>query len=207
MSRNSLILERAASENTSPARLEAIPRSGDYLDLIRRLFQSHSVVAVVDSGSGSRGPEACRGIAAELAASGNRVVIVQVDALLRTDPLPAITACQPGRVPNVSLWPSTAGAPVEFFQSPMPAPSSGNWLGLLRRDFDAVLLDCPPLETAPATAPAIVAMADATLLVVEAGCTTAITGPWLWILGYSSRRSPLFYAARVQREHVEGCLE
>jgi len=161
MSRNSLILERQASQTTSPALAEAVPHSGEYLNLIRRLFQSHSVVAVVDSGSGSRGPEACRGIAAELAASGNRVVIVQVDALLRTSQLPDLTDCLPGRVPNVSLWPSTVGAPVEFFQS--PAPPAGNWLGSLRRAFDAVLLDCPPAATA------IAAMADSTVLVVEAG--------------------------------------
>lgn len=171
MSRNSLILERAALENTSPALLEAIPSSGEYLDLIRRLFQSHSVVAVVDGGAGSRGPEACRGIAAELAASGNRVVIVQVATLLRMSQFPDATACLPGRVPNVSLWPSTVGAPVEFFQSPAPAPPAGNWLGSLRRNFDSVLLDCPPVETAPA-AVAIAAMADGAVLAIEACRTT-----------------------------------
>lgn len=173
MSKNALVLERtesAASGSTRQPTISEAPRSGEYLDLIRRLFQSHSVVAVVDSGSGSRGPEACRGIAAELAASGNRVVIVQVDALLRTGQFPDATACLPGQVPNVSLWPSTAGAPVEFFQPPAPAPSAGNWLGSLRRDFDSVLLDCPPVETAPAAA-AIAAVADAAVLVVEAGRT------------------------------------
>jgi Mrp family chromosome partitioning ATPase len=41
----------------------------------------------------------------------------------------------------------------------------------LRRDFDAVLLECPPVETAPAAA-AIAAMADATVLVIEACRTT-----------------------------------
>jgi hypothetical protein len=169
MSKNALILEKAASK--TPALFEAVPTSGEYLDLIRSLFQGRSVVAVVDSGSGSRAPEACRGIAAELAASGNRVVIVQVASLLRMNQLPEATACLPGRAPNVSLWPGTAGAPVEFFQSPTLAPSDGNWLGSLRRNFDAVLLDCPPLETAPATA-AIAAMADAAVLVIEACRTT-----------------------------------
>src|ERR1039458_9126378 len=120
MSKNALILEKSTSP--SPALLESLPSSGEYLDLIRTLFQSRAVVAVVDGGSGSRGPEACRGIAAELAASGNRVVIVQVASLLRMDQFPDATACLPGRVPNVSLWPSTAGAPVEFFQSLAPAP-------------------------------------------------------------------------------------
>ena len=169
MSKNALILEKSTSP--SPALLESLPSSGEYLDLIRTLFQSRAVVAVVDSGSGARAPEACRGIAAELAASGNRVVIVQVASLLRMNQFPDATACLPGRVPNVSLWPGTAGAPVEFFQSPAPEPSAGNWLGALRRNFDSVLLDCPPVETAPAGA-AIAAMADAAVLVVEACRTT-----------------------------------
>jgi Mrp family chromosome partitioning ATPase len=171
MSRNSLILERAASKSTSPSLAEETRPSGEYLDLIRRLFLNHSVVAVVNTGSGSRGSEASRGIAAELAAGGNRVVIVQVEALLRTNPLPDATACLPGRVPNVSLWPSTGGAPVEFFGSAAPAPSAGNWLGPLRRNFDSVVLDCPSVETAPAAA-AIAAQADAAVLVVEAVRTT-----------------------------------
>src|ERR1035437_6047049 len=135
MSKNALILEKSTSP--SPALLESLPSSGEYLDLIRTLFQSRAVVAVVDSGSGSRAPEACRGIAAELAASGNRVVIVQVASLLRMDQFPDARACLPGRAPNVSLWPGTAGAPVEFFQSlaPAPEPSAGNWLGALRRNL------------------------------------------------------------------------
>ena len=169
MSKNALILEKSTSP--SPALLESLPSSGEYLDLIRTLFQSRAVVAVVDSGSGARAPEACRGIAAELAASGNRVVIVQVASLLRMSQFPDARACLPGRAPNVSLWPGTAGAPVEFFQSPASAPSDGNCLASLRRNFDAVLLECPPVETAPAAA-AIAAMADATVLVIEACRTT-----------------------------------
>jgi hypothetical protein len=159
MSRNSLILEKAASEHTAPALLEAVPCASEYLDLIRRLFQAHSVVAVIGSGPVSRAPEACRGIAAELAASGNRVVIVHVEALLRTSQSPDATACRPGHAPNVSLWPSTSGATVEFFQSPAPAPAAGGWL------------DCPSVDTAPA-AGTIAAMADGAVLVVEAGHTT-----------------------------------
>jgi hypothetical protein len=171
MSRNSLILEKAASEHTAPALLEAVPCASEYLDLIRRLFQAHSVVAVIGSGPVSRAPEACRGIAAELATSGNRVVIVHVEALLRTSQSPDATACRPGHVPNVSLWPSTSGATVEFFQSPAPAPAAGGWLDSLRRKFDSVLLDCPSVDTAPA-AGTIAAMADGAVLVVEAGHTT-----------------------------------
>jgi Mrp family chromosome partitioning ATPase len=171
MSRNSLILQRAVSEHpVVPSPTAAVPRSGEYLDLVRRLCQTNSIIAVVNSGSGTRSPEACRGIAAELAASGNRVVIVQVAELLRMRELPDANDCLPGRVPNVFLWPSTTGSPVEFFPAATPAPSAGNWLGSLRRKFDSVLLDCPPLENASAAA--IAAMADAAVLVVEAGQTT-----------------------------------
>jgi hypothetical protein len=169
MSKNALILEKAAPQ--PPSLLEAVPTSGEYLDLIRSLMQGRSVVAVVDSGSGCRAPEACRGIAAELAASGKRVVIVQVASLLRMSQFPDAAACLSGRVPNVFLWPGNAS--VEFFQSPGPTlePSAGSWLGGLRRDFDAVLLECPPFETAPAAA-SIAAMADAAVLLVEAGQTS-----------------------------------
>ena len=166
MSRNALILERAAPQ--PPSLLEAVPTSGEYLDLIRGLMQGRSVVAVVDSGSGCRAPEACRGIAAELAASGKRVVIVQVASLLRMSQFPDAAACLSGRAPNVFLWPGNAS--VEFFQSPVE-PSADSWLGGLRRDFDAVLLECPPFETAPAAA-SIAAMADAAVLLVEAGQTS-----------------------------------
>jgi Mrp family chromosome partitioning ATPase len=169
MSRNSLLLEKAVS--AAPALLKAVPRSVEYRELIRRLCPSRSVVAIVAGHSGSRGPAACRGIAAELAASGRRVVIVQVDALLRTSPLPDASACAPGRVPNVFLWPAASAAPVEFFPSSPPAAPSGDWLGSLRRAFDAVLLDCPSPETTPAAAE-IAALADSAVLVVEAGRTT-----------------------------------
>jgi hypothetical protein len=171
MSRNSLIFGQEVTEDASPAPPNGLPGSGEYLDLVRRLFQSHSVVAVLDSGSRRRGREACRGIAVELAAARKRVVIVQVDELLRMRQSPDVTRCSPGPAANVSLWPSAAGAPVEFFQSPPPPRPAGDWLDWLRRNFDAVVLDCPPAGAGPATAE-IAAMADSALLVVEAGRTT-----------------------------------
>ncbi|MGA2114617.1 MAG: hypothetical protein ABSH56_07690 [Bryobacteraceae bacterium] len=171
MSRNSLILERATLKRTTPGLTETVTHTGEYLGLIRQLFRGPSVVALVESGTGTRSAEACRGIAAELAASGNRVVIVQVRALLAMSEIPEVAAYQPGRVANVSLWPSTVGAPIEFFQSPASVPSHGDWVGFLRRDFDSVLLDCPCVETAP-SAGAIAAQADAAVLVVEAGKTS-----------------------------------
>ena len=52
-----------------------------------------------------------------------------------------------------------------------PAASAAEWLDSLRLVFDSVLLDCPATETAPAAAQ-LAAMADAAMLVVEAGRTT-----------------------------------
>ncbi len=129
MSRNSLILEKAASQNTSWAAMEAPTRSGEYLDLIRQLFQSHSVVAVVKAPwfriPWFRGFEGNRGRAGRW---GNRVVIVQVEALLRTNPLPDATACPPGRVPNVSRGPPPAALPLSSSGPPRPRlrPATGS---------------------------------------------------------------------------------
>lgn len=170
MSRNALILENSLSPTNPPAQLRPVPRSGEYSDLIHRVFRSHSVLAVIGAGAASRSAEACSGIAAELAASAKRVVVVQVDALLRASTPPAASACRPGGAPNVWLWPSASAASVEFFQSPQQPSLESDWLAVLRRDFDAVLLACPSLETAPAVAD-IAALADAAVLVVESGQT------------------------------------
>ena len=167
MSRNSLVLDKAEFQPSPSVILETVPRAMEYADLVRQLLQGRSVVAVIGSGVESRGPEACRGIATEAAASGKHVVIVDVGALLRSRQVPDVTGCLPGRAPNVFLWPSGVSSGVDFFQSSAPERSGGNWLGLLRRNFDSVVLDCPPVETAPATAE-IAALADAAVLVVEA---------------------------------------
>jgi Mrp family chromosome partitioning ATPase len=174
MSKNALILERTPSEAplfTAPAR--ELPRSGDYLDLIRQHFHTRSAVAIVAVGSGQGAGDVCDNLAAELAASGNRVVIVAIEALLRMNPEPPPdeSRCSPGRTPNVWRWPSTSGGQLEFFKSHSPADPAANWLDSLRVAFDSVLLDCPATETAPAAAQ-LAAMADAALLVVEASRTT-----------------------------------
>lgn len=171
MSRNALILGKAGTEDGGNTRPAWLPGAGDYVDLVRRLFQGHSVVAVLDSGSRHRGPEACRGIAAEIAAARKTVVIVEVRALPRMRQLPHTTQCVPGQAPNISVWPPGAGAAVEFFPSTAPPDPSGNWLDSLRGNFDAVVLDCPAASTGSATAE-IAAMADSAVLVVEAGRTT-----------------------------------
>ena len=176
MSKNALILERTASEAplfTQPAPARELPRSGDYLDVIRQHFHARSAVAIVAVGSSQGAGDICDNLAAELAQSGNRVVIVSVDALLRMNPVatPDESRCSPGRTSNVWRWPSASGGQLEFFKSHSPADPAANWLDSLRLTFDSILLDCPATETAPAAAQ-LAAMADAALLVVEAGRTT-----------------------------------
>jgi len=176
MSQSAVILERTAPDVpliAHPAPAREVPRSGEYLELIRRHFQGRSAVAIVPVGSGQGAGDVCENIAAELARSGKRVVIVSVDALLRMDPAatPEKSGCAPGRTPNVWLWPSAGGEQLEFFKSRGPADPTGKWLDFLRLTFDSVLLDCPAAETSPAAAP-LAAMADAAMLVVEAGRTT-----------------------------------
>jgi len=85
--------------------------------------------------------------------------------------IPDLTACAPGQAPNVFRWPCTVSAPVEFFPSPASRPLTTDWLGSLRRDSDAVLLECPSLAIAVDVA-TIAAMAEAAVLVVDAGRTT-----------------------------------
>ena len=72
--------------------------------------------------------------------------------------------------PNVWLWPSESVQNIEPFK-PREAVRSGNWLDDLRRTFDSVLLDCPPLAASTGAAE-VAAMADATILAVEAGRTS-----------------------------------
>lgn len=159
--RNSVLMGRVPARGTCPRPAQA---SGEYRDLIRRLFHAHSVIAIVG------GPRSCEGIAAELAQSGDRVVVVAVNALL-AHPSPYATSCLNGRVPNVYRWPASAGLPLEFFGSTEPRPAAPHWLDTLRRDFDSVLLDCPDPEVTPPAAE-IAALADAAVLVVRAGRTT-----------------------------------
>jgi hypothetical protein len=176
MSNYANILERTALEESlvaHPAIAREVPRSREYLELIHRHFQTRSAVAIVAVGSGQGAGHVCEDIAAELVLSGNHVVIVSVEALLRMNPMatPDESGCSPGKTPKVWLWPSAAGGQVEFLKPRGPADPAGTWLDSLRLTFDSVLLDCPAAETAPAAAQ-LAAMADAAMLVVEAGRTT-----------------------------------
>ena len=156
--------------------------SSDYTDLIRELFHGPSVVAIVGASFGNGVTPICEGIASGLSDRGKRVVLVSVRALLQTNTLAAASqrsvsttlfpfrprrSRRVGR--NVWLWPSPLGLQVESPKGIVPAPAKNwlNWLDYLRQDFDAVLMDCPALETAPGGA-AIAAMADAAVLGVDA---------------------------------------
>ena len=162
MSRNFDILEKETPEKVPPG----IRRPAEFRGLIHRLFHGHSAAAFIGPGSDSPTSEACWELARELAVDGNRVVIVDVDRMLHVTPLPGPSACSPGLASNVWIWPSGADASIESLPS---APSGeSDWLISLRKAFDAVLLDCPALETEPAAAE-IAARADAGVLVVEAG--------------------------------------
>jgi hypothetical protein len=177
MSKNAKILEKAALSARRPKsearpNAEIVGRSRAYEDLCRGLFQSCSAVAIVGSGSITGVTGVCEGIATELAASGNRVIVVSVENLLRMSRkmISDDTAFSPaGNVPNVWLWPSTTGQRKELFKS-RATEIEGHWLDSLRKNFDSVLLDCPPVDATSGVAD-VVAMADAAVLVVEAGHT------------------------------------
>jgi hypothetical protein len=174
MSKTAVALKKAASEISAtrhPISANRKSVAGEYSELIRRLFYSHSAVAIVACDAAPGSPAVCEGIACELAASGKCVVIVPVDALLRMDSMPPaeLSACQPGKVADVWLWPSS-GPPVGLVRPPFQASTAGAWLDSLRHVFDSVVLDCPGVEAAPATIE-LAALADAVVLVVEAGRT------------------------------------
>lgn len=196
MSRNFAVLSKSnlsAVAQHVPPPAEAPPSPAGYVELIRRVFHGCSVVAVVgcdiDDAAG-----VCDDIAAELAASGKRVVVVSSDKLLKLgeqglpDSNPALAAAEsgcvpgtvPGAAPNVWHWPAPPAQQLRFFRSAnLPRqgpPDPDKWLNMLRQNFDSVLFSCLALEQdKPGTETGIVdiaAAADMTVLVVEAGRTT-----------------------------------
>ncbi len=176
MSKNPVLLG-LSGVNTLPLRTElssilgTLP-SGEYLHLIRRLFAIPSVVAIGGSGSGDSVRRVCDGIAVELAACGKRVVVVPIATSLAVNPMeiPDDSTFVPGRAPNTWIWPPSSGSQIEFLKYRQPEEQE-SWVGALRREFDAVLLDCPALGTTPGVGD-VMAMADAAVLVVEDGRTS-----------------------------------
>ena len=184
MSRNFEVLGKAAPEISlasrpgKPLMAEPVSSSGEYGELIGRLFSSPAAVAIIgghraanESGRAERVAGIVGDLARELAVTGKRIIIVDVRALFRLNPIaaPNETDFVSGDTPNVWLWPAPGSQKIEFFKS-REAPGVGNWLDSLRRRFDCVLLDCPAVEGEPGVAE-VAAMADASVLVVEAGTT------------------------------------
>jgi hypothetical protein len=167
MSRNFAVLEKIAPEKPLPAP----PAPGhlaphtEYAELIRRLFQAPTAVAVIGVDAAERVSEICIGIAVELAGSSRRVLVVSVEKILGMNPIsvPDVAGFTPS-APNVWTWQSPAGPRFEIFRSPAPAES--NWLDALRRSFDFILLDCSSVRLEPGAA-RLAAAADATVLVVR----------------------------------------
>lgn len=195
MSRHFAVLGKSnlvAPVVVQPAEAPAPPAS--YVELIRRVFHGCSVVAVVGCGIDDA-EGVCDDIAAELAVSGKRVVVVSANKLLNLgeyslpDTNPAVVTPEtgfvpgaaPGSAPNVWHWPAPAQQ-LRFFRSPnaprQGPPDPDKWLNLLRQNFDSVLFSCAALEPeqgkpGPETGITdIAAAADMAVLVVEAGRTT-----------------------------------
>ncbi len=181
MNRHFAVLDKifsAGSADSSDA--QSSVRSSEYTELIQRLFQEPSVVAIIGASFGKGVTNVSEGIASELSHMGKRVVLVCVSALLQANTITASdeTAAMPlfpfrprryrrvGR--NVWLWPSPISQQPDVLKARVPATAKTwlNWLDYLRQDFDAVVLDCPALETAPGGA-AIAAMADAAVIGVN----------------------------------------
>jgi len=176
MSRNFAVLGKSSERISAPAAADSpavqpAQHPGEYSQLIQRLFQDSSVVAIIGAGPADSVTGICETIASELSRLGKRVVLVSVQRLLPMNPitLPDETTFMPGPARNVWIWPSPMGQQIEFFKPRLPQGAE-NWLDALRRNFDSVLLDCPAVETAPLGV-AIAARADAAVLAVEAART------------------------------------
>jgi hypothetical protein len=185
MSRHSIVLGKGSSPislnpllgKPSPvaAPVEAETIAGEYVELIRRLFHGPAAVAVIGgqtSVHAGRVSQIAQDLAERLSASGKRVVVVPIGGLLGTNlmSLPDEPACLPGSEPRVWVWPPPAGREIEFFKS-RESGDRVNWLDSLRQKFDSVLLDCPNVEEAPGVSE-VAAMADAAVLVAQAGATS-----------------------------------
>lgn len=163
MSRNALVLERIDTQPRHCPDGSLITRTGEFTGLACRFCRHRCVMAVVGAEKGTRTNSASRGIAAELASNGRRVVIVRVDDLARAGSVPSVRACSPSGIPNVWVWPSNAESGVDFYQMPEEDAIEADWLGALRSEFDCLLLECSTRRLE------IAALADSAVLVIEAG--------------------------------------
>jgi Mrp family chromosome partitioning ATPase len=172
MSKNFAVLGKIAAQSTFPVPPEpGQPTTNpvEYAELIRRLFHSPTAVAVVGADPAETVSEICLSIAAQLAASNRRVLVVSVEMILRANPIsvPDIAGFTPA-APNVWTWQSSAGPKLEIFKSEVSTEAI--WLSALRPKFDFILLDCSSVQVEAEVAQ-VAAVADATVLVVHESYT------------------------------------
>ena len=89
MSKNFAVLGKIASErplSVPPGRGHAAPHT-EYGELTRRVFHAPTAVAVVGVDAAEPVSEICIRIAADLAASNRRVLVVSVEKILSMDPI------------------------------------------------------------------------------------------------------------------------
>jgi len=168
-----LPLSSSRHTDDEPQRIERLRNQNTYADLIGSLFASPSVVAFFGVGSGEVVTQACEDIAAELSTMDRRAIVVSVEALLNSNPIVALdqaswiaSPAKSGAQNRYWTWPTRVGHEGEPFGSASGREKQETWLEALRRDFDAILLDCHPLQTTPGGG-AIGAIAESAVLVVD----------------------------------------
>jgi len=169
--------KRSSIEGDESAAFRPASVQNTYSDLIRQLFNTPAVLAVFGAGTGDQVRDTCTGIASELAGMGKRTVVVCVQALL--DPMPTVGSTEDNLLTaepvdsdgmqKYWLWPPRGGHRAESFGFRRPGKPEA-WVDSLRRNFDAVLLDCQSVETTPGGV-AVGTLADSAVLVVEAART------------------------------------
>ena len=138
--------------------------------MVHLLFRTPAAVAIV-GGHVSKGgtSDVAENLAAELGASGKRVVVVDVSTLLSNPsiPVPDDASFVLGSSTQVWLWPRSSEQRIEIYK-PREASGPRHWLDALRDRFDAIVLDCPNIETVAGVSE-VASMADTTVLAIEAG--------------------------------------
>jgi Mrp family chromosome partitioning ATPase len=148
------------------------PTISEYKTLIETLFRDRADVAIIGAGYGLGVSKVCSEIASELSRLGKRTVLVSVSDVLHLDSanFSEVSAVAPSSGRSYWLWPPPA-RPHSDFSLLRPLSSGGrSWLDGLRRDYDAVILDCPTVEASQGVV-SIVASAKAAVLAVDASRT------------------------------------
>ncbi|MDD7917648.1 polysaccharide biosynthesis tyrosine autokinase [Actinomycetospora callitridis] len=179
------ILLRTSSNDPAAEALRKIRTNFDFLDIDRQ----QKVVAITSSVAGEGKSTIACGLASALAATGRRTVIVDAD--LRRPAIAeylglvgdvGLTSVMAGRVPlsrTIQRWPSGAVSIVP--SGPIP-PNPNELLASqqmqdvvseLRRNYDVILIDTPPL-VAVADAAQVATIADGAILVCAYKSTSVV---------------------------------